>query len=72
MTIADVLKTEIAKAETLQEVAKGSGVPYGNLWHFVHSDTDMQLHNLQRLADYFGFRLVKQRGAAKKKTRRKV
>ena len=61
MTIAELLRREIAKADTLMEVSEGADVSYGNLYRFYYEETDIRLSNVQRLVDYFGFQLVKKR-----------
>jgi len=61
--IGEKLKEEISRAPTLADVARGAGVTYGNLYRFGHHGAEMQLSNLERLAKYFGLRLVKERRA---------
>ncbi len=69
INIAQLLKREMAKAPTLQHVSRGADVGYASVYRFYHEDADLRLHNVQRLVDYFGYRLVKQRA---KRGRRKV
>jgi DNA-binding phage protein len=66
MGIAETLKAEIARAPSLAHVSRGAGVTYGNLYRFYHHGAEMQLANLERLAEYFGLRLVKSRRAGSK------
>ena len=61
MDIADTLRHEIGRADTLKEVAVEAGLPYACVYNFFHEDADIQLNNVQKLADYFGYRLTKTR-----------
>ena len=72
MNIADTLRQEIGRSDTLKQVADGAKIPYACVHGFVNGDADIQLSNVQKLADYFGYRLVKARPRRPKKRRPKV
>ena len=72
MDIADTLRREIGRADTLKEVSVEAGLPYSSVYNFYHEDADIQLTNVQKLADYFGYRLTKSRPRRPKKRGRKV
>ena len=67
MNIADTLRKEIGRAESIKQVAVGAGLPYSSLYNFYRDDADLQLSNVQKLASYFGYRLVKSRPRPAKK-----
>ncbi len=72
MNIADTLRQEIGRADTLKAVSVEAGLPYSCVHGFVHGDADIQLSNVQKLADHFGYRLIKARPRRSKKRGRKV
>ena len=67
MNISDTLRQEIGRAETLKEVSVEAGVPYACVYNFYHEGADIQLNNVQKLADYFGYRLTKSTATADQK-----
>ena len=72
MDIADTLRREIGRADTLKEVSVEAGLPYACVYNFFHEGADIQLSNVQKLADYFGYRLAKAGPKRTKKRRPKV
>ncbi len=72
MDIANTLRQEIGRVDTLKEVSVEAGLPYSCVYNFFHEGADIQLSNVQKLADYFGFRLTKARPRRPKKRRPKV
>ena len=67
MDIADTLRREIGRADTLKVVSVEAGLPYACVYNFFHEGADIQLSNVQKLADYFGYRLSKARPRRPKK-----
>ena len=72
MNIADTLRREIGRADTLKEVSVEAGLPYSSLYNFYIEGADIQLSNVQKLANHFGYRLTKARPRRPKKRGRKV
>ena len=72
MNIADILRREIGQIDTLKKVSVEARLPYSCVYNFFHEGADIQLSNVQKLADYFGYRLVKARPRRPKKRRPKV
>ena len=72
MDIADTLRREIGRADTLKEVSIEAGLPYSSVYNFYHEGADIQLSNVQKLADYFGYQLTKARPRRPKRRGRKV
>lgn len=58
-TIADQLKNAIRESgKTVNALAVEAGVPQPVLHRFVKGERDLTLTTVQKLADYFGLRLV--------------
>jgi len=58
MTIAEVLRQAITQSDqTLTEIAQQTGIPQPGLWKFMQG-FDIRLKTAQRLADYFGFKII--------------
>jgi hypothetical protein len=55
------------QADTIKEVAVEAGIPYSCVYNFFHEGADIQLSNVQKLADHFGYRLAKARPRRPKK-----
>ena len=60
-TIREILIAEIDREESLKSVADAAQMTYSSLHGFVHSEADIRLSNVERLADYFGLVLMKKR-----------
>lgn len=59
MTISEILKHEIASAQSLYAVAKDTGIGYAIIHGFANGDRSVSLDTAQRLAEHFGLELTK-------------
>jgi len=58
-TITDVLRAAIGNSGlTRYRIAKETGIPEGNLRHFIEGGMSIRLTSADKLAAYFGLRLT--------------
>lgn len=58
-TITDVLKAAIERSGlTLYRIGRGAGIPESSLLRFMRGETSVRLDKADRLAAYFGLRLL--------------
>jgi len=62
-TIAETLRQEIKRRKlTAYRVAKDGGIPVASVATFMEGNMDTRISNVQKIADYLGYELVKRRG----------
>jgi len=61
VTIAETLRKEVLRADSLYAVAKGADLNYATIHTFAHGG-DLRVSTADVLAAHFGYRLVKKAG----------
>ena len=58
--ISDILRRAIVESgESLSSLERATGVPRASIMRFVRGDQSLRLDKADRLAEHFGFELVK-------------